>query len=146
MATEAARATAKLLVARLLGEELTLVHVKGEAGVWVLKHQSPANEGLVVSLSEDNYQARAVNLEDVEPMVGSDFILSDGAAEHVAERIYELAQKEHGDWWQAFDDQLELNPDNRAEYVFDRLCLEYNVVPGSQVADHLYEMIMAGLT
>ena len=50
-----------------------------------------------------------------------------------ASRIYELALKEHPDWWESYNQ-------------FDWICDEYKVNPDSDIAESLYEAIYAGLT
>jgi len=63
-----------------------------------------------------------------------------------ADRLYDLAQAEHQEWWDGIPDAFGEELDEFTEHLMDKFFSTYGVEEGSTLADLIYEHILAGLT
>jgi hypothetical protein len=75
----------------------------------------------------------------------SEIVLKLLECDEQAEEIYQKALNEYPVWWE-FDGDPGEKADEIADEIMDRFYQFYHVEPGSQLADDIYERIMAGLT
>jgi len=63
-----------------------------------------------------------------------------------ADRIYNLAQSEHQEWWDGIPTGFSEELDEFTENLMNKFFDTYGVEEGSNLADLIYEHILAGIT
>jgi hypothetical protein len=62
-----------------------------------------------------------------------------------ATSIYDKARSEHEEWWTPYH-QGDVDIDEFADELFDKICSEYSVDPDSPTGQEIYNHVYAGLT